>query len=89
MSGEARQSQQSTQRFKVTGTSPDVGPEPAAIKITGEMALQTIDGRHATECAPQELLQLVGFRDPTVRAEMWHRPRRSGSNCAAEKRGSL
>jgi hypothetical protein len=65
---------QATTAIKVA----DVVSRPA-IETAGEMALQSFDGHRATECAPQKLLQLVGFRDPKVRANSWRRPRRSGT----------
>jgi hypothetical protein len=43
----------------------------------GEMALQGFHNVQATECAPQKLLHLVGFRDPNVRPDLLRpRPRR-------------
>jgi hypothetical protein len=46
------------------------------VKTTaGEMALQAIDGHQSSECAPQALVQLIGFRDPTA-GPKWRRPAR-------------
>jgi hypothetical protein len=51
--------------------------QQAAAGTAGEMALQAVDGHHGTGCEPQELVQLIGYRDPTARVQSWHRRRRS------------
>jgi hypothetical protein len=44
-------------------------------KICGAMSQQRGDGGRGNESAPQEFVQLVGYRDPKARPDPWVRPR--------------
>jgi hypothetical protein len=44
-------------------------------KICGAMSQQRGDSGRGNESAPQEFVQLVGYRDPKARPEPWVRPR--------------
>jgi hypothetical protein len=49
--------------------------EPSIICETqGAMSQQSSDAAHGHESVPQQLLQLVGYRDPKMGAHSWHRP---------------
>jgi len=51
--------------------------EPAVICETqGAMSQQCHDRAHGNASMPQQLVHLVGCRDPNAAAD-WHRPRRS------------
>ena len=43
----------------------------------GAMSEQSADSGRGNEQVPQELVQLVGYRDPNARPEPWVRPRRA------------
>jgi hypothetical protein len=51
---------------------PDSLPRPG---VCGAMSEQRGDGGRGTESAPQEFLQLVGWRDSKIRPDPWVRPR--------------
>jgi hypothetical protein len=44
------------------------------VNVCGAMSQQYDDGGRRNESAPQELVHLVGYRDPKPRAEPWVRP---------------
>ena len=50
-------------------------PKPERPGICGAMTQQRGDGGRGNESAPQELVQLVGYRDPQARHEPWVGPR--------------
>ena len=41
----------------------------------GAMSEQSADSGRGNESVPQKLVQLVGYRDPNARPELWVRPR--------------
>jgi hypothetical protein len=56
---------------------PDSLPDPLKANrpgVCGAMSEQRCDGGRGTESAPQEFLQLVGWRDSKIRPDPWVRP---------------
>jgi hypothetical protein len=72
--GETDRSRQSTER--PNRTEAIALAKSLVAETAGEMALQAPDGHHGTECAAQELVQLIGYRDPTARPKSWRDARR-------------
>jgi hypothetical protein len=59
-----------------TASRPRIEKSPKKVlnRICGAMSQQRGDSGH--ESAPQKLVHLVGFRDPTARPDPWVRPTR-------------
>jgi hypothetical protein len=55
-----------------SGPRSEKSPKKVLDRICGAMSQQRGDSGH--ESAPQKLLQLVGYRDPTARPDPWVRP---------------
>ena len=54
------------------GTEKAIPPKRERVRICGAMSQQRGDSGH--ESAPQEFVQLVGYRDPKARPDPWVRP---------------